>query len=308
MTSRQFAILCALAAVWGCSFLFIKVIVEAGIEPMGMSGARTLLGALTLVPFAWRARAGFRQTKRTSAMMFGLGVLNFAIPWTLFGVAEEHVPSGAAAVANASSPFWSAILATLLLHTDRLDGRRVAGLLLGFVGVLVLVGNDLTELSGAETASIGLILLATLCYSISAVTIRRWLSSVPSVPLATVQVTTATALLVPMAIASGAYSEAQISAKVLLSIGALGALGSGLAVVAYMYLIQKTGPVRASVVTYMAPPIGVFLGWLLLDEAIGWNLLLALTCILGGVALVQGVGFARIRSLLPGRVAPVPIE
>lgn len=308
MTPRQFAILCALAATWGCSFLFIKVIVEAGVEPMGMSGARTLLGAATLIPFAWRARSGFRQPRSTWLMMLGLGVLNFAIPWTIFGIAEEHVPSGAAAVANASSPLWSAILATVLLHTDRLDGRRIAGLLLGFVGVLVLVGSDLTELSGAETASIGLILVATLCYSISAVSIRRWLSSVPSVPLATVQVTTATVLLLPMAFATGAYSEAQFGAKVLLSIGALGAFGSGLAVVAYMYLIQKTGPVRASVVTYMAPPIGVFLGWLLLDEAIGWNLLLALACILGGVALVQGVGFVRIRSMFPGRVAPVPVE
>ena len=309
MTSRQFAILCALAGVWGCSFLFIKVIVDAGVGPLGMSGARTLLGALTLVPFAIHARSGFRQTRRTWTMMLGLGVLNFAIPWTMFGIAEQHVPSGAAAVANASAPLWSAILATALLRADRLDTRRVAGLLLGFVGVVVLVGNDLSDLSGSAAASIGLILVATFSYALSAVSIRKWLSHVPSVPLATVQVATAACILMPLALTSGAYSGADISWKVVASAAALGGFGSGLAVVAYMYLIQKAGPVRASVVTYMAPPIGVVLGWLVLDEAIGWNLVAALGFILGGVALVQGVAVQRLWTKPPTAVAvPAPVD
>lgn len=304
MTSRQFGILCALAAVWGCSFLFIKVIVEAGVEPMGMSGARTLLGAATLAPFAFAARAGFRQPKRAWALMVGLGVLNFAIPWTLFGVAEQHVPSGAAAVANASAPLWSAIIAAALLRADRLDARRIAGLLVGFLGVVVLMGNDLTDLNGGEAASVGLILFATLCYATSAVAIRRWVREVPPIPLATVQVATAATILMPLALLSGAYSDADLSAKVFASAAALGGLGSGLAVVAYMYLIQKAGPVRASVVTYMAPPIGVVLGWLVLDEAIGWNLVAALGFILAGVGLVQGIGVGWLRARLPRQFAP----
>lgn len=303
MTSRQFGILCALAAVWGCSFLFIKVIVEAGVAPTGMSGARTLLGAATLTPFALAARAGFRQSRRTWALMFGLGVLNFAIPWTLFGVAEQHVPSGAAAVANASAPLWSAIVAAALLRADPLDARRIAGLLVGFIGVVVLVGNDLTDLSGSEAASVGLILVATLCYATSAVAIRRWVSEVPPIPLATVQVTTAAAILMPLALVTGAYSDADLAPKVFASFAALGGLGSGLAVVAYMYLIQKAGPVRASVVTYMAPPIGVVLGWLILDESIGWNLVAALGFILAGVALVQGIGVGWVRARLPRQLA-----
>lgn len=303
VTSRQFALLCALASVWGCSFLFIKVIVDAGVEPMGMSAARTLLGALTLLPFAFVARSGFRQPRRVWAMMLGLGVLNFAIPWTIFGIAEQHVPSGAAAVANASNPLWSALLATALLRADRLDARRVAGLLVGFVGVIVLVGNDLADLTGGEAASVGLILLATLCYGLSAVSIRKWLSQVPSVPLATVQVGTAASVLLPLAFVTGAYAGAEIGWKVVLSAAALGGFGSGLAVVAYMYLIQNAGPVRASLVTYMAPPIGVVLGWLVLDEPIGWNLVAALAFILAGVALVQGVGINWIRARLPGPLA-----
>lgn len=303
MTSRQLLLLTALALVWGCSFLFIKVIVDSGVDPVGMSAARTALGALTLVPFAWSARAGFRQPARTWAALVALGVLNFAIPWTIFGIAEEHVPSGAAAVANASNPLWSAILATLLLRADRLGGQRIAGLGLGFLGVLVLMGEDLTSLSWAESGSIALILVATLCYAGSAVSIRRWLGHVPPTPLATAQVTTAAVLLLPAALLTGAYSGADIDTKVISSAVALGALGSGLAVVAYMYLIQEAGPVRASVVTYMVPPVGVFLGWLVLDEAIGWNLALALGLILAGVALVQGVNYRRVPLPLWARAA-----
>lgn len=304
MTSRQFALLCALAGVWGCSFLFIKVIVDAGVEPMGMSGARTLLGALTLVPFAYASRAGFRQPAKSWAIMLGLGLLHFAIPWTLFGIAEQHVPSGAAAVGNAAAPLWSAIIAAALLPGDPLDTRRVTGLLLGFAGVVILVGNDLTSLGGEAATGILLILAATVCYAISTVTIRRWLHHVPPVPLATVQITTATAVLMPTALATGAFAGADLSWKVFASLAALGGLGSGLAVVAYMYLIQQTGPVRASVVTYMAPPIGVLLGWLVLDEAIGWNVVAALGLILAGVALVQGIGVNWLRSKLQGDLAP----
>ena len=300
MTSRQFAVLCALAIAWGCSFLFVKVIVDAEIDPLGMSAARTFLGALTLIPFAWAARAGFRQPRAAWLGMLALGLLNFAIPWTLFGVAGQHVPSGVSAVANAATPLWSAILATFFLKSESLGPRRVAGLAIGFAGVLVLMAGDLNDLSWGETGSILLILIATLCYACSAVSIRKWLSGVPSVPLATVQVATASALLFPLAVATGAYDGAEWEPNVVASLVALGALGSGLAVVAYMYLIRNVGPVRASVVTYLVPPIGVFLGWAVLDEQIGWNLAIALILILTGVALVQGISTGWLRARLAG--------
>ncbi|MBK9545059.1 MAG: DMT family transporter [Dehalococcoidia bacterium] len=300
MTRRQFAILLALALTWGCSFLFIKVIVDAGVDPMGMSGVRTALGAATLLPFAWRARKGFRQSRATWLGLAGLGALNFAIPWTIFGIAEKHVPSGAAAVANACTPLWSAILATTLLKADSLGPQRIAGLSLGFAGVLVLMGRDLANLSGSEAASILLVVVATFCYAVSAVSIRRWLGHVPAVPLATAQVATAAVLLLPAAFLTGAFEGAELTPRVVGSVAALGAFGSGIAVVAYMYLIQQAGPVRASVVTYLVPPVGVLLGWLFLEEAVGWNLLAALGCILAGVALVQGISPRRIAARFPG--------
>jgi len=241
--------------------------------------------------------------------MLALGLFNFAIPWTLFGVAGQHVPSGVSAVANAATPLWSAILATVLLKSESLGPRRIAGLGIGFAGVLVLMAGDLNDLSWGETGSILLILVATLCYACSAVSIRKWCSGVPSVPLATVQVATASALLFPLALGTGAYAGAEWEPNVVASLVALGALGSGLAVVAYMYLIRNVGPVRASVVTYMVPPIGVFLGWAVLDEQIGWNLAVALVLILTGVALVQGVTIGWLRARIAGaRPALAPSE
>lgn len=305
MTNRQLALLTALALTWGCSFLFIKVIVDAGIAPAGMAGLRTLLGAVSLTPFAWRARAGFRQPRRKWLIMVGLGLVNFAIPWTIFGIAGDHIPTGASAVANASAPLWSALLVAILLPSEPLTPARAAGLLLGFAGVLVLMGRDLADVSGGHAPYILLILAATLSYGFSSVSIRRWLPGVPPVPLATVQVATASAVLVPYAFATGGFEGADWAPRVILSIVALGGLSSGVAVVAYMYLIQSTGPVRASVVTYMIPPIGVLLGWLVLDEAVGWSLIVALAFILGGVALVQGINPRRIVArLAPSRPFP----
>ncbi|MGB4864225.1 MAG: EamA family transporter, partial [Tepidiformaceae bacterium] len=273
---------------------------------MGMSAVRTGLGALTLLPFAWFARRGFRQPRATWLALFGLGILNFAVPWTIFGIAEQHVPSGAAAVANASMPLWSALLATILLKADKLGPQRVAGLALGFAGVIILMSGDLTSLSGSEAGSILLILVATLSYATSAVSIRRWLADVPSIPLATAQVATAAMVLIPAALLTGAYSDADINLKVIAAACALGAFGSGLAVVGYMYLIQTVGPVRASVVTYMVPPIGVLLGWLFLDEVLGWNLIAALAFILAGVALVQGTDPRRLLGRSSAIAVPAP--
>lgn len=306
MTNRQLALLAVLAVVWGSSFLFIRVIVDDGMGPAGVSALRTGLGALTLLPFAWRGRRGLPRTHGTWLALAALGLVNFAIPWTLFGVAAQHAPSGVASIANSTQPLWAAILAAGILHADRPSGARLAGLLVGFAGVLVLMGGDLFDVRGEGFTAILLMLLATFCYGVSAVSIRRWLTHIPPIPLASAQVGFAALYLMPTAFLSGSFDDATFTATTWVSLVGLGAFGSGLAVVFYMNLIQQYGPVRASVVTYLIPPVGVFLGWLFLDEAIGWNMLLGLTFVVVGVALVQGVP---VRRLLFRRAEPaLPLD
>ncbi|MBA4181126.1 MAG: EamA family transporter, partial [Anaerolinea sp.] len=296
MTTRQLVVLLGLAAVWGASFLFIKVLVEAGLGPAGLSAARTLLGVLTLAPVVWRIRASLPRDRKTWLLLAGLGVLNFALPWTLFAIAAQEAPSGASSIANSSLPLWSAIFATVLLKTDRLTGVRVLGLAAGFSGVLVLMGGGLLDAGSDGSWAILIMLLATMCYGLSGVLIRGRLGHVPGVGLAAGQMAFAAVVLWPVALASGAFSSVSMGAAEWGSLLALGCAGSGVGVAAYMWLIGETGPVRASLVTYLMPPLGVFLGWAVLDEAIGWNLVGGLTLVIAGVALVQGVPLRRLMS------------
>lgn len=293
VTARQFAVLSILAFTWGCSFLLIRVIVDAGVGPMGMSSLRTLLGGLSLVPFAWHARSGFRQPRSTWLAFAGLGFVNFALPWTLFGVAGSRVPSGVAAIANSTAPLWIALLSVPLLQSERVTGLKALGLGLGFLGIIVLLGDDITHVRGGATLAILLILFATLCYGASAISIRKHLAHVPPLVLASGQLGFAALYLAPLALATGSYTG-DWQPNVVLSVLALGALGSGVAVAAYMWLIQETGPVSASVVTYLIPPVGVVVGWAALDEPMGWNMLGGLACILVGVGFVQGIPVQRV--------------
>jgi drug/metabolite transporter (DMT)-like permease len=298
VTTRQLAALLVLGVVWGASFLFLRVLVTAGMEPLGVSAARTLLGILSLVPVAYLYRSQFPRARRTWLAMAVLALTNFALPWTLFGIGQRHVPSGVGSITNSAQPLFAAIFATMVIRADSLGRLRVAGLLLGFGGVVVLMGSGLRHLGPESLKGIPIMVLATLCYGGSSVSIRRWLQHVAPIPLTFVQIGFATVYLAPLALFTGAYGHVAMGWHEWASLVLLGVVGSGFAVVIFMWLIQQVGPVRAAVVTYLMPPIGIFLGWLLLDEQIGWTMVAGLTLIITGVAMVQGVPLAALGRFL----------
>ena len=303
MTNRQLAVLLTLGLVWGGSFLFIKVLIDAGVAPLGVSASRSTLGAVTLMPVAFALRHQFPRTWRLWAMLAMLGALNFALPWTLFATAEQHAPSSAAVVTNSSQPLWAAIFATFLLRAERLSGGRILGLLLGFAGVLVIMGDGL--LHGGTSASLAVLVMlgATFCYGLSAVIIRRWMRSVPAMPLAIGQIGFCALYLLPAALIFRDVPGPSIGLGAVLSLAMLGGVSSGVMVVGYMWLIHQVGPVRAAVVTYLMPPIGVVLGFLVLDEKIGWSLAAGLVMVVMGVGLVQQVPVISLVSRLLPRTA-----
>jgi drug/metabolite transporter (DMT)-like permease len=302
LSSRQLLALLTTALIWGASFLFISVLVDSGMEPVGMSAGRTTLGLLVLLPLAVLMRSQFPRDRGTWIALAALAFVNFALPWTLFGYGQQRVESGMASIANSGMPLFAALFSVALIRADRLDVRKVVGLLLGFSGVVALMGGGLGNLGNDSSKGIALIVLATACYGFSAVSIRRWLKHVPPIPLTVAQVGFASLYLMPVALVTGAYDSAAMGWQEWGSILVLGGLGSGFAVLIYMWLLGQVGAVRASVVTYLMPPIGVSLGWLLLDESIGWNMAAGLLLIVSGVALVQGVSLAR----LVIRPKPVP--
>ncbi len=305
MTSRQFAILCLLAITWGCSFVLIRVMSDAGMGGPAIASIRTALGLATIVPIALMNRSQLRQTRWTWVKLAGLGLFNFAIPWTIFGVAAEHVPSGAAAIVNSTAPLWVTLITLFAMKQEALSGLKLGGVALGFAGVVVLMGDDLGNLGGAATLSMLVIMVATLSYGCSALYIRKTMVGVPPVVLAGGQIGFATIFLAPVALATGSYAGVDWNWGVVVSAVALGAIGSGFGPIAYMGLIQQVGALRASVVTYLIPPVGVFVGWLILDERVGWNMVGGLALILAGVALTQGLIRMRNRPQTP-LVVPTP--
>jgi drug/metabolite transporter (DMT)-like permease len=194
-----------------------------------------------------------------------------------------------ASIANSTAPLWAALLAVAFLRTDALTPRRATGLAVGFSGIVFLAGPaSLARLSG-EAFGVGLVLLSTLSYAASAIVIRRSLVALDPALVAFGQVAAAAAVLLPFGLVAGGLGAADWSWHVAASAAALGVLGSGAAVALYMGLIQQIGAVRSTLVTYLIPPWGVFFGWALLDEPIGWNVFAGLIAILAGVLIVQGV-------------------
>ncbi len=289
MSTRHLVVLFLLSVTWGASFLFIKVQLDAGLEPLGVASLRTLLGAAALAPFALAAARSARPTRRQVALLSALGLANFALPWTLVALAEHHISSGTASIANATAPLWAAILAVAFLRDEPLTRRRASGLALGFSGIVLLAGPaSLAQLSG-EALGVTLMLMSTLSYASAAIVIRRTLGGLPPALIAFGQVAAAALALAPAAAATGAFTGTAWGPGTLASAAALGILGSGVAVVLYMGLIQQIGAVRSTLVTYLIPPWGVILGWAILDEPLGWNLFAGFALVLAGVLLVQGL-------------------
>jgi drug/metabolite transporter (DMT)-like permease len=287
LTSRQLVAFSTLAFLWGSSFLFIKVLVNAGVSPLGIAALRTSLGALVLLPFAWPARRHFPRGRRDIAIVALLGLLNFAAPWTLFGVGQEFAPSAVGAIVNASNPVWAAVIAVPFLAGETLTRLRALGLAAGFIGVAILAGGRIDGLDNETLFGVPPMVLATICYAVSAVIIRAAIPGLRALPLTISQLAVATAVLVPLALVTRGYDGASFGWNEWASLFLLGCVGSGLGVLIYMWLISEVGPVRSAVVTYLMTPIGVLLGWWLLDEEVTWTLAAGLVLILSGVALVQ---------------------
>lgn len=299
---RIAAALAFVSAVWGASFLFIKVMVEDGIEPLGVSASRTTLAMVALAPIVVGLRAQIPRTRTVWLRIAALSLFNFAIPWTLIAFAQQYTTSATASVANAMLPLWVTAFAAWLIPGERIGRSALAGIAAGFLGVFLLLAPDLRDVNADVLRGVPVLLLATAFYGISAIGVRRGLAGVHPVMVTFGRVSGATALLLPASLATSSYADVDWSPGTVASVVLLGVLGSGIAVVFYMWLIAHAGPVRASVVTYIIPFIGVFLGWLVLDESIGWNMFAGLALVIAGVALVQGYAGRLIR-----RPAAIPV-
>ena len=295
MTLRQLLELVVLAALWGASFLFMRIgAPEMG--PVGLIAIRTLVAGLFLLPFLffYNSHRGVRRHLPAIALV---GVIGSAMPFALIAYATLTVTAGYASILNATTPMFGALVAWIWLG-DRLRPSGIIGLLVGFAGVFVLVWGKGEMPSLQLGTAVAAALTATLLYALAATTTKRYLAEVHPLTLATLSQLFAAASLLPLALL--AVPEQMPSVKAWWSVVLLGIASTGIAYVIYFRLISQVGPTKTLTVTFLIPVFGLFWGWLFLEEAIGWSMVAGCLLILLGVGLTTGVLAGRSRRLKQG--------
>lgn len=273
-----------LAAIWGSSFIFMKI---GGAEfgPILFMALRTLIASLFLYPLLiW-----YKQTAALSGYwrkIFIVGAFNTAIPFVLFGWATLYLSAGMTSVLNATTPMFGAIVAFIWLK-DRLTISAIIGLLIGFIGVYFLMLDKL--LVDAQTVIIPTlaVLLASLCYGLSANYTKRYLSQIKPLALAAGSQISASVILIPISLLFLPQQMPSIAA--FSAVMAIGIICTGIAYIIFFRLISALGPAKAISVTYLIPVFGLFWGALFLHEVISFWMIIGCLLILTGVALTTGV-------------------
>ena len=271
--------LALLGAIWGASFLFMRVAAR-DFGAMPLVEVRLALGSLVLLPFLWRARAQFPAKLWPKLAI--IGAINSAVPFMLFAWAAQRAPAGVGAIANAMTVLFTALVG-FLFFGEKIGGRRVMALLVGFAGVVVLASGKTAgaSIGWAVAAGAG----AAFLYGLGLNLVRRHLTGLPPAAVASATLGVSALLTLPFAIAQ--WPAHAIPANAWLSTLGLGVLCTGIAFVMYYRLIARVGAGRASTVTYLVPLFGVAWAWLLLGEAVTGTMLVAGLLIIGSVAFSQ---------------------
>jgi len=230
-----------------------------------------------------------------------LALATNVVPFALIGWAEEHIESGLASVLNSTMPLFTAAFAAVVLVEERFTLARLAGLIAGFLGVVVLTGDDAVNITDSDVLGELAVILGAACYGAAAVYLRTLLRSTDATSLSALQVMFGTIIAIPLVFAFEGTPDYTLSVEATLSLLALGVFGTGLGYITYVWLIETTGSVRASLVTYVIPIIGLFLGWAVLDEQVGVNTIAGAALIVAGVASVM-------RGQMPGREHASAVE
>lgn len=284
--TRALVTFLGLGFVWGGSFLFIKVVVdETG--PLELVLGRLFFGSLAIWAYILVTRHRVVVTRRLLLQMSFMALFSNIIPFALIAWGEEHIESGTASLLNAMVPIFTAVVAAALLPDEHFTAGRVLGLLLGFLGVGVLTAEGALDVTDSSVLGQLACVLAAVCYGFGAVYARTLLRGHDPVNLAVLQTSLGTVYTIPLLLVISGAPNYNLSLEAWASLVTLGLFGTGLGYIAWLWLIDTLGSVRASLVTYIVPIIAVILGWAVLDETIGLNTVIGGTLIIAGVATVM---------------------
>ena len=279
-----------LSFFWGSSFLLIQIgVAEFGPAPLIF--LRTMIaGLVLLMVLAFRREVWilFKHWKN----FIPLGLLDSSLPYMLSAYAALHIPSGTISVINAVTPLWGALLAGLWLGI-RLTAMSALGLLIGLLGITFLVWERFELALSDSTLALIAAVLGPICYALSACYAKKYLSTFSPFVNATGSSLTSGVLLLPLAWFW--WPTEPVSGTAWLTALVLAVLCSAVAYVLYYRLIQHIGPARAMTVSYLVPVVGLFWGWMLMDEHFTLRTLLGVLLIFTGLALANGVRFKRVK-------------
>lgn len=278
MSRRGWALFIAMCLIWGIPYLLIKVAVS-DISPVTLVFLRTVIGALILVPIAL-ARGNLGPALRHWKWIAVYTVVEVALPWFLVSDAELRLSSSLTALLIAATPFVGVLLGRLTGSDDRFDARRLFGLVVGFVGVAVLVGLNVSVQDLGAAGEIGLVAIG---YALGPLIISRKLGEAPPIGVVAFSLVLPAIVYAPLGLSH--LPAAIPPAQVLLAIGLLGVVCAALAFLLFFALISEVGPVRATIITYVNPAVALALGVALLGEPLTIGAVAGFALILAGLFL-----------------------
>ena len=291
-----------LAAIWGTSFLFIKVGVRE-LPPLWLTFGRVGAGVITLLVVLAVTRDRLPRDARLWGHLAVVALLGVALPFTLFGFGEQRVSSVLAGIWNAATPLVALPLAVLVFRTERMTARRAAGIGIGFAGVLVVLGVW-HGAGGAQLTGQLMCFGAAMCYAVAIPYQKKFIAgrAGSGVSMAAAQLLIALALLAVAAplLAGPPPDPTTLSTGVLLCVLALGAFGTGIAFVLNFQVIRVAGASTSTSVTYLMPIVATLVGVLILHEHLRWNQPAGAAIVLTGVAVAQGLRLRRHAAALNG--------
>jgi drug/metabolite transporter (DMT)-like permease len=301
MDRRAWALLLILGAIWGASYLFIKIGIR-DLSPAMVAWARVALAAAVLVPLAQR-QGGLRQVRGSLWVLVLLAAIQVAGPFLLIAAGEQEISSSLAGILVSAAPLFTALLAIWIDSEERSTGPRAIGIGLGLTGVVVLLGVDLGGSSSALLGG-GAVVLGALGYAVGGFIAKRRLAYAHPMSVAAAVMIASTVLLAPFGLLSAPGSMPGLGPVA--AVLALGIVGTGVGFAIFYSLIGSVGPARTLIVTYIAPGFAVGYGAVFLNERIRVSTLIGLALIVGGSWLAAG-GASVGEEAAPAGHAEVPV-
>lgn len=295
MGGHEWVMLLCLATLWGGSFFFFKVLVET-LPPLTVVLGRVGFSAVILNVWLALRRDSMPMSVRTWGRFVTMGILNNVIPFTLVAFGETHISSGLAAILNATTPMFTVLAAHWLTAQEKLTSGKVAGLIVGFVGVAIIVGPDaLAGLRNENIVGQAACLVAAISYALAGIYGRRF-KGMNSIKVATGQVTASTIVLLPMvAIIDHPWTLPMPSTETWAAMAGIVVLCTVVAYILYFRILANAGPTNLLLVTFLLPISALLLGWLILGESVPPRAVGSIALIGLGLAAIDGRLF---RSIL----------